>query len=307
MNDIKELHSASRELLENLRLFPEDVWLFTSINTTEENQFFENKKHTTNHTIKIRTENSQNNDLLPFGLFMLAGCDNEEWLDNIKLHIEELLNCKYIITIDPITSEPSSKQRATDNISVTSRISDTKSSKIMVEQDSVLEGNCEISSVLTEKDISGRNRLTIPFFHLAFLTLSNFKANYVGLRKLIEYIIDKCVENMKHKENAEIQWMRNLEMAFTAKIRSSDPNLYINGMNVFHLASFHFQCSAFHAICEALDKINEYKLSIRYRFKNDIRNICKSAMTALTENSKETPSNIASLCSDIGNMKYFVR
>ena len=160
---------------------------------------------------------------------------------------------------------------------------------------------------------SGRTYLTIPFFHLAFLTESNFNTKYLGLRKLIEYILDKCLEEVKNSDNAE-KWIRNLEIAFTEKIYSSDPNLYINGMNVFHLACFHTQCSAFFVICETLkigtDKIEEDRFipwSKGYRFQINLRNIYKSAMTELTENSKETPSNIAAVFCDVDNMKYFLR
>ena len=213
--------------------------------------------------------------------------------------LENLLKCKYLIEIDSEEIESGNKQRLMSRSSASFR-----RNVLNVEQEVAFGGKTKRLNGTHVKSSPGHIELTFHFFHLVILWRRKCDDSNSPLDTPIVHLLFKIMARQCGKDiddEGKDEW-KNLSIALSETIQTKPTNVYLNGMNPIHLASF-CQCTAFEHINAGLIHWNvaidmhlqekNIELSTPSQAFKSISAICESAMKQQTYKTKETPSNIA--------------
>ena len=315
----------------NMRLHRHEVEQFIGSKNTQ--GIFKNQK------VKIRCEGDKKNRFLCLGLDLLAGIpdhhimllrpkmqpwyDENEELDESLIstitadstsrshlisnfgwssQLDDLLKCKYVIE-NLVTSEDQIDKKQVRTLrGISSDAMESTNFTINIEQEKFnekgkIDGTEKFakSSPIQEVTKSENNSLKFNFFHLAIIS-----EKPKIIETLMNAILEQCLEELKIGRENEKYIMRNLKLALTEKVFGEHNNIFLNGMNAIHIATF-MECAPIKEILNALeawtDNLTELhlerKIKHSYNVLDSIRVICKLAMTDQTFKTKETPTNMA--------------
>lgn len=293
----------------NMRLHRHEVEQFIGSKNTQ--GIFKNQK------VKIRCEGDKKNRFLCLGLDLLAGIPDhhimllrpkmQPWYDENEELDESLIST---ITADStsrshliLTSEDQIDKKQVRTLrGISSDAMESTNFTINIEQEKFnekgkIDGTEKFakSSPIQEVTKSENNSLKFNFFHLAIIS-----EKPKIIETLMNAILEQCLEELKIGRENEKYIMRNLKLALTEKVFGEHNNIFLNGMNAIHIATF-MECAPIKEILNALeawtDNLTELhlerKIKHSYNVLDSIRVICKLAMTDQTFKTKETPTNMA--------------